>query len=108
MTNTKYIDIKEFREEGFLQELNRVYLHPLGMALEVKIDEDGNESLGGIWDYRDDPEGMLYGGSVIMSEKAKKNADNVFTIYNEKSKYREENYGFTIQPLGENGVINQD
>jgi hypothetical protein len=56
----KTIDIKEFREKGYLQELNRRFLHPLGLALGVNIDEDGNETLGNIWDYRNDPEGIYY------------------------------------------------
>ena len=57
----KRLDIKEFREGGYLQELNRQFLHPLGLAMEVSIDDKGVETLGGIWDYRNDPEGMLYG-----------------------------------------------
>ena len=57
----KRIDIKEFREKGYLQELNRNFLHPLGLALEVKIDtETGEEILGGIWDYREEETGMIY------------------------------------------------
>lgn len=40
----KKIDIKEFRESGYLQELNRTFLHPLGLALEVEIDDKGNEN----------------------------------------------------------------
>lgn len=66
----KYMDIKEFREAGFLQEANRLFFHPLGLALEVGIDDDtGVEFLAGIWDYRDDPEGMVYGAGVIDSAK---------------------------------------
>lgn len=57
----KRMDIKEFRRLGYLQELNRGFLHPLGLALEVEIDEDGTERFGGVWDYREDPEGILYG-----------------------------------------------
>ena len=57
----KRIDIKEFREMGLLSEVNRAFFHPLGLALEVIVEEDGTEKLGGIWDYREDPEGMLYG-----------------------------------------------
>jgi len=57
----KRMDVKEFREMGLLQEVNRLFFHPLGLALEVVVADDGSESLGGIWDYRDDPEGMLYG-----------------------------------------------
>jgi hypothetical protein len=65
----KYIDIKEFREQGFLQEANRLFFHPLGLALEVRIDEQGNETLGGIWDYRDDPEGIIYTMNSIQRDK---------------------------------------
>jgi hypothetical protein len=58
----KRIDIKEFREFGWVQEINRLMLHPAGLALEVNVAEDGTETLGGVWDYRDDPEGMAFGG----------------------------------------------
>ena len=57
----KRMDIKEFHEKGFLQEVNRRFFHPLGLGLEVVIEDDGNIRLGGIWDYRDDPEGMFFG-----------------------------------------------
>ena len=57
----KRIDIAEFRKFGYLQEVNRLFFHPLGLALEVVIDRDtGEEWLGGIWDYREDPFGMAY------------------------------------------------
>lgn len=65
----KRIDIKEFREKGFLQEANRQFFHPLGLALEIMIDEDGNYTLGGIWDYREDPEGMFFDNDLISEDK---------------------------------------
>ncbi len=55
----KVISIKEFRESGYLQELNRRFLHPLGLALFVNIMENGEE-LGGVYDFRDDPEGVYF------------------------------------------------
>lgn len=60
MSDIKRIDIKEFREKGYLQEVNRRFFHPLGLALEVVVEEDGSEHLGGVWDYRDDPEGVYF------------------------------------------------
>ena len=70
MSEIKRINIKEFRGEGFLQEANRLFFHPLGLALEVIINEETKEEkLGGIWDYRDDPEGMLYSENSISQEK---------------------------------------
>ena len=70
-TDVKRIDIKEFREKGFLQEANRLFFHPLGLALEVIInEEDGSETLGGVWDYRDDPEGMFFGAGMAKLDRA--------------------------------------
>lgn len=57
----KRMGAKEFREVGFLHEVNRLVLHPLGLALEVVVNDDGSETIGGVWDYRDDPEGMIFG-----------------------------------------------
>lgn len=89
-----YISIKEFREKGFLQELNRQFLHPLGLALQVNIDADGNETLGGIWDYRDDPEGILFGDPIDVEK-----ALFVKGFAEGKAEQRVKIFGFVIQPL---------
>jgi hypothetical protein len=101
-TKPKKIDIKEFREEGFVQELNRQFLHPLGMALEIGKDTHGNEYLNGIWDYRDDPEGIIY--AIETSGSDRKNAfkrkyNNVQKLQKEKAKSRKEILGFVIEPV---------
>lgn len=90
----KKMSVKEFRELGYLQELNRRFLHPLGLALEVVLEKDGSERLGEVWDSRDDPEGMIYGPNIIDSEKAMR-------IYYEAAKLgvtRLKQLGFVIQP----------
>ena len=57
----KKMNAKEFQENGYLQELNRQFLHPLGLALEVIIDTEINNAVfGEVWDYRDDPEGIVF------------------------------------------------
>lgn len=86
MSDIKYMNIKEFREKGFLQEANRLFFHPCGLALEVACkdcsgclaifgniapdcpvchgdgaDPEGEEYISGVWDYRDDPEGIYFG-----------------------------------------------
>jgi hypothetical protein len=59
--DVRRMSIKEFRERGYLQEVNRRFLHPLGMAIEVEVDpETGDERLGGVWDYRAEPHGMAF------------------------------------------------
>ena len=52
----KHMDIKEFREQGFLQEANRLYFHPLGLALEVRINDIKIEVKSAI----------IYTGTVIL------------------------------------------
>lgn len=61
----KRLDVAEFRARGYLQEVNRRLLHPLGLALEIHVEADGSERFDGVWDYRDDPEGIVYGPGVI-------------------------------------------
>ena len=90
----KRMDIKEFREMGLLAELNRVFLHPLGLALEIIIDDEtGKEKLGGIWDCRDDPEGMLYGKEYFPTEKIKKAQEFI----KQKHEQRMKTLGFIYQ-----------
>lgn len=81
----KYIDIGEFQRLGFLQEVNRLFFHPVGLALEVLRHEDGIVTLGGIWDYRDDPEGVMFGGEYIQGEVAVEKANSVAV---EREKHR--------------------
>ena len=88
MDDIKRIDVKEFREKGFLQEANRKFFHPLGLALEVIINDDtGEEILGGIWDYRDDQEGMFFMASIISKDKI----DHIDFLRKSKIKYRKSN-----------------
>ena len=90
----KKLDIKEFREKGYLQELNRGFLHPLGLALEVTVNDDGTESLTGVWDYRDDPDGITYdlaNSDTDRLERFKRNAvyitDRRQNRYNDRIKH---------------------
>lgn len=95
MSTIKRIDPKEFQEIGYLQELNRQFLHPLGMGLEVIIDDEADTvSIGGIWDLRDDPEGMIFGDGEIDQEKVAR----VQAQWQEKEMVRLERFGYTIQP----------
>ena len=72
----KKINLTEFRDFGFLQEVNRLFFHPLGLALEVRAKSTDEEhtkyevrSLGGVWDYREDAEGVLFGIGMIDQDK---------------------------------------
>lgn len=98
----KTMGIKEFREQGYLQEVNRLFFHPLGLAISVDIDAVGNETLGVIWDYRDDPEGIIYHPSVVDTEKFRGNMERVAGFKHEMAKSRIEQLGYIIQsPKGD-------
>lgn len=56
--------IDEFQELGFLQEINRQVLHPAGLAMAMHK-SDGESTTIRIWDYRDDPEGMMFNPGSI-------------------------------------------
>lgn len=61
---TKRMGAAEFRKLGFLQEVNKLVLHPCGLALEVIVNkETGATQFGEVWDFRDDPEGMVFAES---------------------------------------------
>lgn len=94
MGDVKKMTVKEFREQGYLQELNRQFLHPLGLALEVDLNEDGTESFGGVWNYRDDPEGMIYGDDIIDRAKATRIQQEALS----KQSTRYARFGWVIQP----------
>lgn len=90
------MNIKEFREMGLLAEVNRTFFHPLGLALEVIIDEEtGEEKLGGIWDYRDDPEGIRYHPDHFPREKIKKAQEFI----KQKHEQRLKTLGFVYQDV---------
>ncbi len=111
----KYIDIKEFREAGYLQEVNRQFLHPLGLALEVVqystviwwnplswINPTRKERLGGIWDYRDDPEGIHYNLESISTKELgtmKEKAKFVFQKRCVIGSNRERILGYVVEPM---------
>ena len=102
MDKIKRISIQEFRERGYLQELNRQFLHPLGMALEIIVDGDGNEIIGGIWDYRDEDVGIYYDIKNSDDERKNRFFQNYIDVVNElgeKFKHRIDKLGFAIEPI---------
>lgn len=97
--NVKRMPIEEFHRLGYLQEVNRKFFHPLGLALEVVIEDDGTQHLGGIWDFRDDPEGvnMLFFETDVpeAKEKAKRVADHWQAMEQTRMALK----GYMVQPI---------
>jgi len=97
----RYIPLAEFRDVGYLQEINRLFLHPLGLAMEIYIDDEtGEGGFVGIWDCRHDPEGITFAPDMISIEKAQnvKNASRKF------QDARRTFLGHEIQPLPRSDV----
>lgn len=136
----RYLPIETFAEDGYLHEINRRLLHPLGLALEwrggydrtavvrmiTNLIESGQSEAGrkawmaghlsdvqevvweviqllrldrthlsGVWDYRDDPEGMSYGDDTLSPDKAR----NVDRLWGERLQARLGSLGYMIQPI---------
>ena len=92
----KTMDLDEFMQVGLLQEINRKFLHPMGLALSVSVNKESGkvEGFGPIWDFRDDPEGMRFEDYVISKDKV----DRVEKMFVAKKEVREKVLGYHVQP----------
>lgn len=98
----KKMSVEEFRTLGFLQEVNRQFLHPRGLAIEVMIDDDGKESFGEVWDSRDDPEGIYYDLKASDHERVETFKEKSETVEEERLKHvdaRVKLIGSEIEPI---------
>lgn len=89
----KEMSLAEFRELGYLQELNRQFLHPLGLALAVERKTGAVK----IWDGRDDPEGFVFTGGFSTEERRR--ALYVAGERLTRATHRIKTLGFAEQPL---------
>lgn len=96
--NVKEMDPREFLEAGYLQELNRRFLHPLGLALEVQIDPSRQGyRLGRIWDCRDDPEGVVFASKILEDEDFRRKKEFILSQEAKRSEARIALIGSVIQ-----------
>lgn len=98
MSETKRMPIEDFRKLGFLQEANRQFFHPLGLALEVVVGEDGEQRLGGIWDYRGEDQGIVFEDLTDADSHAK--AVVVALERLRRAGLRVRMFGDVVQPIG--------
>jgi hypothetical protein len=98
----KYIDLREFRDSGYLQEVNRRFFHPLGLAMSVTSKNgDDKVTFAGIIDSREQEDGCIFDERVIDS-KLEDYEDKALFIQGEWEKRcekRRENLGYEIQPI---------
>lgn len=100
--NSRYLDISEFRKLGLLQEINRIMLHPMGLALEVRRNSDGKEYISGVQDQRTNPAGYLYADGVLDDDSYLK-SQLVKAMYRRFMKARRRLFGWQVQPVKKGG-----
>lgn len=96
MTDVQYIPIADFREAGYLQEANRQWFHPLGLALAADVDA-GTLT---VWDCRDDPEGIIFTMPAELDGHMRANAENVAREQHARHAVRRARIGYVVQPIG--------
>lgn len=103
----EYMDLTEFVDDGFLQEANRQFFHPLGLALTVMREDDGTvSSIIGVQDARDDEEGFLFnrwegegdGHTLADAERKRRIVEDVYADHLAE---RELLLGQAIQRVGQ-------
>lgn len=92
----KYMDLEEFIETGYLLEINRQFLHPLGLAMAISCEEDGTHHIAGIVDSRDDQEGFVF---AALDEEDREKAKRVTDLWIEKARERLRRFGWIMQPM---------
>lgn len=106
MKDIKTISGEEFREKGYLQEANRRFFHPIGLAIAIILDEvTGEVNAFEIQDHRDDPEGMYFGindtkyTSFERLERFNKNKEFIDAEAEKRKKTREGVIGSQIEEI---------
>jgi hypothetical protein len=93
------MDLGEFQDFGFLQEANRKFFHPLGLALTVIIDDEGNRTGLFVQDWRDiDDEGGAFGS--LDNDDCYGKSKCVAELYEKIGNVRMEKFGWIVQPIG--------
>ena len=91
------LPVRDFVEQGYLQELNRRFLHPLGLALAVYgSDDEGDWYFQGVYDYRDDPEGIRF--ASLDDEDSRRKAQWVDSQWQERALARLRAFQPVVQP----------
>lgn len=97
MSDVAYMDVKELVNKGYLQEVNRRFFHPLGLALAVEVDEVGDYKIIGVQDYRIDPEGVVF--ENLNNPQSIKKFETIEAEFKKFLEIRNRLYGFGIQPM---------
>jgi hypothetical protein len=102
------MEIAEFVAQGYLQEVNRQFFHPLGLSLGVygrKTDDPGHGAVDPgptAWidiAETDDPDGYAFGGETALTAEDVARAQRIDVRRQDLAAHRRRNYGYDVQPL---------
>ena len=93
LTRCGRLSASELVERGYLQEANRRFFHPLGLALAVLPDE--GDALA-VLDSRDDPEGLVFSG---LGPEQVARAQQIDREWQGRAAARQVLLGECVQPL---------
>jgi hypothetical protein len=94
----KTLDLEVLRDDGYLQEVNRLFFHPLGLALAVALPTKAGEpppSLS-VLDAREDLEGFHFIENDLNVKFLR-----LHNISRLRRVARVNKLGYWVQPLGE-------
>lgn len=96
----KKMDLIEFMEEGYLQEVNRQFLHPLGLALSLDVNADTGEAIElSVFDARDEDDyGIVF--ADLTSEEDRRKWKRIVDEADSRDQDRIKKFGFILQPIG--------
>jgi len=98
--NVDKLTVSEFRQEGLLQELNRLFLHPRGLSMSVVVNDEGEEVFDMyISDVRGTPDVFTLPESLVGSTTSLENVDHVAESFNKESRLRQQKLGYVVQSL---------
>lgn len=86
---------REFQARGYLQEVNRCFLHPLGLAMGVTLYDNPVLDIYSVLDARDDAEGFYFSGDADLEPLARA----VDAEQQVKAASRILKLGYLIQPV---------
>ena len=93
-----YADLRELWQLGVLQEANRLFFHPLGLAMVWEVGDDKEPKILGLLDARDDPEGWIF--TDLRSPECAQKSYDVQQLRRRFELARKAKLGSSIQPLG--------
>ena len=99
---SELLTAKELIDQGYLQEANRRFFHPLGLALHVKSAISGTDMICKVTDDREDPEGVYYNYDKLIApdkEIMRERYENVEKEIKAKKPIRKSLLGFIMEPI---------